>query len=143
LWPFAHAAAVCDAYRAWIAGVPHTVTSSLRLLHFPAGRALVQISLAHQGSDGEALVAPLRAVAPRVLDTLATVPASALGSIAGDPEDPMPVAGTSLLVREIPPTDAFVALSDPAFNVLELRHLGGALRSQPGAIGGVDAAGLV
>ncbi|RKQ93014.1 FAD binding domain-containing protein [Solirubrobacter pauli] len=143
LWPFTQAMDVFEAYRAWIATVPDTVTSSLRLLHLPDGRALVQITLAYQGADGDALVAPLRAVAPRLADTAAIVPACTLGTIAGDPEAPMPAASQSLLVREIPPAEAFVALAGPTVGMLELRHLGGALREQPGAIGGVDAAGLV
>jgi hypothetical protein len=136
--------------------VPTTLTSSLRLMRFPPapqlpelvrGRALVQLSLAFQGSklEGDALVGPLRAAAPAMHDTVTIVPAPALGDLAGDPVEPMPAASTSLLLRSLTASagDAFVALAGPSLTMLELRHLGGALRSQPGAIGGVGAQALV
>jgi FAD/FMN-containing dehydrogenase len=156
LWPFEHASTLVQAYREWMDIVPTTLTSSLRLMRFPPlpqlpelvrGRSLVQLSLALQGSkpEGDALVAPLRASAPALHDTLAIVPAAALGDLAGDPEDSMPAATTSLLLRSLTAAagDAFVALASPSLTMLELRHLGGALRSQPGAIGGVGAQALV
>jgi len=108
---------------------------------------MVQLTLALHGhaEEGDDLVAPLRAAAPVTLDTLATVPAPALAHIAGDPEDPMPAEATSLLLGALTPAaaDAFVSLADPALIVVELRHLGGALLRQPGAIGGVEAQVLV
>jgi FAD/FMN-containing dehydrogenase len=140
VWPFEHAAAVAKAYEEWTLEAPHTVTSSLRLLRLP--EPAVQLALAYQGADGDELVAPLRALAPTALDTLARVPAAALGNLAGDPEDPMPAFDTSLLVRTFDP-EAFVGVADPALAVLEVRQLGGALCEQPGAIGGVTAEALV
>jgi FAD/FMN-containing dehydrogenase len=140
IWPIEHAEAVTRAYLEWIRVVPDALTSSLRLMHVP-GHAFVQLTLALQGSAraGDAYLAPLRAAAPVAQDTLARVPASALATIAGDPEGPMPAVGASVLLRELPPAGAFAALADPALAMLELRHLGGALRRQPGAIGGIAA----
>jgi FAD/FMN-containing dehydrogenase len=147
LWPIEYAPALVHAYRECLPTLPDALTSSLRLVRPPRGGAFVQLTLALQGSadTGQALVAPLRAVAPAMLDTLATVPAQALAQIAGDPEDPMPAASTSLLLGTLTPAaaDAFVSLADPALTVLELRHLGGALRRQQGAIGGVQAQALL
>ena len=144
IWPIEHAAAVTRAYFEWMRVVPDALTSSLRLMHVP-GHAFVQLTLALQGSErtGEAYVAQMRAAAPVFHDTLATVPAPALGKIAGDPEDPMPAVATSLLLETPPPAEVFAALTGPALTVLELRHLGGALCRQPGAIGGVPASALV
>jgi hypothetical protein len=51
----------------------------------------------------------------------------------------MPAVGASLLLETLPPAGVFAALADPALAMLELRHLGGALRRQPGAISGVSA----
>ncbi|MDA0185382.1 FAD-binding oxidoreductase [Solirubrobacter phytolaccae] len=157
LWSMDRAHEVAHAYRDWITTLPDTVTSSLRLLHFPPlpqlpeairGRALVQITLAFlgQASEGERLVAPLRAIAPEI-DQVGLIPAARLGEIAGDPVDPMPVASHSRLLTEITPQaiDAFVALATPAATVVELRHLGGALRTPPRATaaGAIDAEVLV
>ena len=157
LWPMARAGEVAHAYREWIRTVPDTLTSSLRLMHFPPlpalpevlrGRALVQLTLTFVGErrDGDALVAPLRALSPAI-DGVGVVPAAALGEIAGDPVDPVPDRSRSRLVASLTPdaVDTLVALADPAVTVLEVRHLGGALRrpADPGAAGAVDAEALI
>jgi hypothetical protein len=157
LWPMARASEIANAYREWIRTVPDTLTSSLRLMHFPPapqlpdalrGRALVQLTLAFLGEvdDGDALVAPLRALAPEI-DRVGVTPAAALGDIAGDPVDPVPDRGHSRLLATLSPgtVDAVVALADPAVTVVELRHLGGALRrpAHPGAAGALEAEALV
>jgi hypothetical protein len=162
-WPIELAGEVVHAYRAWIASAPTTATSTLRLMRFPPlqqlpeplrGRALVTFTVAFTGSeaDGAELVAPLRAVAPPYLDTLATVPALALGDISGDPQDPTPGLGRSVLLEAFPAeaADVFVELAGPdadtPLTMLEIRHLGGALRSptpDPGAAGPLDSEVLI
>jgi FAD/FMN-containing dehydrogenase len=157
LWPMARAAEIAHAYREWIRTVPDTLTSSLRLMHFPPlpalpealrGRALAQLTLAFLGEshDGDALLAPLRALAPEI-DRVGVVPAAALGEIAGDPVDPLPDRSHSRLLASLTPDtiDTLVAIADPAVTVLEIRHLGGALRhpADPGAAGALDAEALV
>ena len=157
LWPMAQAGEVVHAYREWIAGAPDSVTSSLRLMHFPPvdelpevlrGRALVQLTLASVGDprEGASLVAPLRTLGPEIAH-IGVHPAAALGEIAGDPVAPTPDMSHARLLASVTPevTDAFVALADPAVAVLELRHLGGALRrpASPGAAGAVDADALI
>ena len=138
--------------------MPDTLTSSLRLMHFPPlpqlpnalrGRALVQLTLAFTGEadDGDALLAPLRALTPEI-DGVGVVPAAALGEIAGDaPVDPLPDRSHSRLLSSLTPdaVDALVALANPAVTVLEIRHLGGALArpGDHGAAGAVDAEALV
>jgi FAD/FMN-containing dehydrogenase len=157
LWPFSRAGEVAQAYREWVRDVPDTLTSSLRLMHFPPlpalpetrrGRALVQVTLTYLGErhEGEALVAPLRALAPEI-DGIGVLPAAALGDIAGDPVDPMPDRSHSRLVASLTPAtiDTLVALAGPAVTILEVRHLGGALRQprDPGAAGALDAEALI
>jgi hypothetical protein len=163
LWPIEQASEVVHAYREWTTGLPDTVTSTVRLMRFPPapelpeslrGRSLVSITLAFTGaeSEGSALVAPLRAMAPAYLDTLAMVPGSALGELSGDPPGPLPAIGKALLLDSFTAeiADAFVELAGPGVDSpliqLEIRQLGGALAqptSDPGAAGALTAAILV
>lgn len=163
LWPMEQAGDIVDAYRTWIAGAPATVTSTLKLIRFPPlpelpdalrGRALVAITLAFTGTEaqGNELVAPLRAVAKPYMDTLASVPAAALGEISGDPQDPMPGMGRAALLDSFTAdvAEAYLDLAGPEaetpLTVLEVRHLGGALRSaspDPGAAGPLHSEALM
>jgi FAD binding domain len=163
LWPLEQAGEIVNAYREWIAGVPDAVTSTIRLIRYPPmpevpeplrGRALVSITLAFTGTaaEGNELVAPLRAIAPAYLDTLAMVPGAVLGDIAGDPPGPLPGIGNAILLESFTPevADAFVELAGPGVDSpliqLEIRHLGGALKaptSDPGAAGALAAEVIV
>ena len=158
LWPIDRARELLHAYREWTASVPDALTSTLRLMRFPPlpelpeplrGRALVMVTLAFAGpeSGGAELVAPLRRVAKPYLDTLGTIPAAALGDLAGDPQDPVPGVGDGVLINELTAgvADACVELAGPEaqtpLTALEVRHLGGALRSRtqdPGPAGPVS-----
>jgi hypothetical protein len=40
-WPIEQAGAIMDAYRGWIATVPDTVTSTIRLMRYPPLRLVV------------------------------------------------------------------------------------------------------
>ncbi len=163
MWPLERASEVVHAYREWIAGLPDTVTSTVRLMRYPPlpelpdpirGRQLVVVTLAFTGSesDGNALVAPLRAIRPAHLDTLATIPASALGELAGDPPGPLPGIGDSVLLEAFAPevAEAFVELAGPGVESpliqFEIRHLGAALGSvnpAGGAAGALTAEAIV
>ena len=163
MWPIEQAGELVHAYRAWIAAAPDSVTATLKLVRFPPvpevpeplrGRRLVAVTLAFTGAveEGEEIVAPLRAAAPPYLDTLAIVPATALGDIAGDPPGPLPGIGGSVLLERFTAetADAYVELAGPGADIplisLEVRHLGGALRHpdrDPGAAGAVEAEALV
>ena len=157
LWPIEQASEVVHGYREWISTAPETVTSTVRLIRFPPlpelpdplrGRALVSITLAFAGSEAEGrdLVDPLRAIAPPYLDTLAMLPATALGELSGDPPGPLPGIGLGVLVDSFSDevAAAFVELAGPGVDsplgMLEIRHLGGALRTptaDPGAAGAI------
>ncbi len=162
IWPIAEAEAVVGAWREWIAAVPNELSSTLKLIRYPPlpsvpdklrGRAVVAIMLAFTGTAerGDELVAPLRAVAGPLLDTLGTVSGPALADVAGDPTNPTPASGHAGLVDRIGPdeTDALLALAgagvDTPLVSVEIRHLGGALRDtapDPGAAGTLAAEGL-
>ena len=155
MWPLEAASEVVHGYREWITTTPEELTSTIRLMRFPPlpevpdplrGRELAAITLAFTGSeaDGNELVQPLRALGSPYLDTLATIPAPALGDISGDPQDPTPAIGNGLLLdrftREA--ADAYLELGGPGvqtpFTALEIRQLGGALKAtepDPGAGG--------
>ena len=163
MWPLDAAGEIVHAFREWTPTAPDEVTPTLRLLRFPPlpqlpdplrGRELVAIMLAFCGSesDGNELVAPLRALGTPYLDTLATIPAPALGDISGDPQDPGPAIGNGLLLEKFSSetADAYLELGGPGsqtpFLSLEIRQLGGALRSttpDPGAAGPVTGDALL
>ena len=141
--------------------VPDAVTSTVKLLRFPPlpevpdplrGRALVAITLAFTGRArgrraGGAAARNRRAY----LDTLAIVPAAALGELAGDPPARCRASATRSCSSRSRPTsaDAFVELAGPGRRSpliqLEIRHLGGALpcRGRSGAAGALEAEVIV
>ncbi|MFI9173105.1 FAD-binding oxidoreductase [Streptomyces lincolnensis] len=151
---------VLDAWRRWTEDLPEEMTSSLALLRLPdapfvpeplRGRLSVHLRVAYLGSseDGEKLLAPLRAVAPTVLDTVREMPYTDVGEIHMDPVEPIPYHERSILLRALDEAAAERLLEVagpgadcPAF-VVELRHLGGAVGRPapvPNAVGNRDAA---
>lgn len=163
VWPLEAASEIVHGYREWTAATPDELTSTIRLLRFPPlpeipdplrGRELVSITLAFTGSkaDGEELVAPLRALGSPYLDTVATIPAPALGDISGDPQDPGPAIANGLLLERFTRdgADAYLELGGPGvrtpFLQLEIRQLGGAMTQtspDPGAAGSLTSEALV
>jgi hypothetical protein len=155
-WPIAGAAEVVEAYRAWTPGLPVELSSTIRLMRFPPvpalppdlrGHAFVIVTLVFAGDEqaGAEHVAPLRAVGPTAFDTLGMVGAGELGSLAGDPEDPVAGIGDSALLAELD-AGAYLAVGGPQADTVltnvEIRHLGGALADPApghGAAGVVDA----
>jgi hypothetical protein len=160
MWPIERAAEVVSAYRAWTADAPEEVSTSLKLLRFPPlpdipeplrGRKLVAVGVSYLGDEaaGNELIAPLRDVGERHLDSMATIPASGLAFLSGDPPNPVPGRGDGVLLEALPAeaADEYVAIGGPdaevPFTSFELRQLGGALtRSEPehGAAESIDGA---
>lgn len=159
-YDIADAPAVLRRWRDWISAAPMSVSSSLAIVNFPPlpvlpeplrGRTAVHVRFAHvdDHEDGVAVLAPMRAAATPILDTVAEIVYPALGSIHADPTDPMPAAERSVLLRELPDAalDALLAVAGPAGGLpiafAELRAMGGALSAPPetaNAVGGRDAA---
>jgi len=153
---------VLHAYREWVATVPEEMSSSFVLLRLPdlpfvpepmRGTLTVHVRIAYLGTaeEGEKLVAPLRAAAPALIDTVAEMPFSAIATIHNDPTEPGAAVDRSMLLRELPAEsiDALVDLAGPdvapddALMMVEIRHLGGALSREPAvpnAVGNRSAA---
>jgi FAD/FMN-containing dehydrogenase len=141
------AADVLDAYRRWTAAVPDELSSSVALIPFPdveavpeplRGRHVVHVRVAYDGDAeaGERLVTPLREAAPRLMDTLEEMPYAAAGSIYNEPEEPHAYSADNAMLRDLdgPALRTILDLAGPAAPVpciVQLRHLGGALRRPP------------
>ncbi|MFB9430165.1 FAD-binding oxidoreductase [Streptoalloteichus tenebrarius] len=134
-------------WREWTETVPEGLTSSVSLIPMPdlpgvpeplRGRFVANVAIAHDGdaAEGERLVAPLRAVGPRLVDTLAEIPYTESGSIHGDPTQPHAYVGTNLLLEDVDastiPALLDLAAPDSANPcIVFLHHLGGALGRPP------------
>ena len=157
IWPLERAPEVLTAWQRWTETVPDELTSVGRILNIPPlptipeplrGRSVVVVEAIYIGdeADGAELIAPLRELGPE-LDTIATVPASALQTLHMDPEEPVPGKGDGILLDSLTP-EAIVKLTEivtaesPLLSV-EVRHVGGELgRTAPGngVLGRLDAA---
>ncbi|MEU6818457.1 FAD-binding oxidoreductase [Streptomyces sp. NPDC046860] len=143
----ASAERVLNAYLSWTRTVPEETTSSLALVPLPdtpalppplRGRYVVHIRVAHLGDpdSGERLVAPLRALGPRLADSVRELPYTESGSIHNDPVPPAAYAGTNAMLSGLD-ADAVRTVLDlsgpgaPVTSIVEVRHLGGALALPP------------
>ncbi|KEF05291.1 MULTISPECIES: FAD-binding oxidoreductase [Streptomyces] len=146
---------VLAVYLAWTEDLPDALTSSVGLIAYPdvpampphlRGRYLAHIRIAYTGTagDGERLVAPLRAVGPRVADTLRDMPYAESHTIHQDPTTPHAYDGDSVLLSGLD-ADALRAVAAltgpdaPLMTVVQLNHLGGALAQGGGSVGHRDA----
>ncbi|GAA1927942.1 FAD-binding oxidoreductase [Streptantibioticus ferralitis] len=149
---------VLRAYREWTLTVPEQLTSSIGLMGYPPipafpkelqGRYVAHVRIAFNGdtAEGERLVAPLRALGPRLIDTLREMPYEEAGSVYHDPDFPHAYFGGNVLLRELDPTalQTLMDLAGPDSAVpciIDIRHLGGAFArrpAQPSAVGGREA----
>jgi FAD/FMN-containing dehydrogenase len=155
-----HAAPVLQAYREFTAAVPDQMTTSVALLRLPPlpfvpeplrGKFTVHVRFAYSGpaAEGERLVAPMRAAAPALIDTLGEMPYDRFAEIHSDPVDPAPFLERSAMLGTLAPetVDTLIDLAGPDADCplafVELRHLGGALSRPPAvpdAVGNRDAA---
>ncbi|GII66518.1 oxidoreductase [Sphaerisporangium krabiense] len=144
----ASAPEVLGRWLEWTAGVPEEMNSSIALVRLPddpgirtelRGRFLTQVRIAFAGPAdlGAALVAPLRGIAPRVLDTVAEMPYTDVASIHADPVRPYSYHERTMMTRDLDQDAAGVLLgvagpgADRSLGLVELRHLGGALGRAP------------
>jgi len=150
------APAVLGLFTQWAPTLPDSVTASIALLRLPDAPAVpaplrgtlsVHLRFVHIGDAacGASLLAPMRAVAAPLLDTIAPTPYARIGSVHSDPTEPMPARDDALLLDALPPAavGALLAAAGPDTDVplviVELRHLGGALAREPrvpNAVGG-------
>ncbi|WP_433556001.1 FAD-binding oxidoreductase [Pseudonocardia xinjiangensis] len=158
-FPGERMADVLRAWTAWHPGTPETMVSSFAVLRLPPvpdvpeplrGRFVVTLRFAYNGTaeDGERLIAPLRTVAPAVLDTVRDMPYTETASIHNEPTEPVPYYERGIMLREFPAQaqDKLVELvgpdSDTTLWIAELRALGGAWDREPTVPNAVATRGL-
>ena len=151
-WPIERAAEILGAWRAWTDGVPEACQSLGRMLQLPdvpflpdhlraRSFVLVEAAIIGAAADGDALVAPLRALGPEI-DTMAVIPTRDLSLVNMDPDFPLPYVGEGILLTDLPGAaiervvEAFTG--SPLLHV-EVRHLGGALARRSPEHGVLDA----
>ena len=142
------AAAVLHAYGGWCASLPDEVTTGAGLLRLPdlpglppplRGTCTLHVFIAstRPAEETEPLLAPIRAVAPALIDTVRDMPYTEVGSITNDPTDPAPVWSDSRMLRELTPdtVDALLRVAGPDADVpiavIQLRQLGAAFARPP------------
>ncbi|MEU8377999.1 FAD-binding oxidoreductase [Streptosporangium sp. NPDC048865] len=136
------------AYRRLTSTAPDALTSSLVLLRAPdlpfvpdfmRGRLTVSVRLSYLGTeaDGKALIASLRAAAPVLADTVATMPFANMASITNDPDEPGAAVEHFTVLDELSPSavetilDAAGPGSGTRVTMVNVSHLGGALATPP------------
>ncbi len=148
------------AFGAWATTLPEEVTTSVALLRLPPSddvppplRGTVSLALrfgfAGEPAEGAALLAPMRAVATPVLDSIGPMSYAEVDRIHMDPTEPMPAVTRGTLLTGLPDDllDALLAVAGPGVDVplalVELRLMGGALARPatiPNAVAGRDGA---
>ncbi|MCP2331359.1 FAD-binding oxidoreductase [Actinoalloteichus caeruleus] len=135
------------AWRDWTSAAPEEITTSVALVPFPdvdgvpdplRGRHVLHVRIAAtlDVATGDEVIAPLRAVGPRLLDAVGELPYTDSATICSDPTEPMGYQTTNLFLDGLP-DQALSGVLDrvgpgaPSPQVLEIRHLGGALRRPP------------
>jgi len=158
-FPGERMADVLRAWTDWYPGTPETMVSSFAVLRLPElpevpqplrGAFMVSVRIAYTGTseDGERMIAPLRSVAPAVLDTVADMPYTAVASIHNEPTEPAPYYERGVTLREFPAQarDKLVELVGPesrtSLSIAELRALGGAWDREPAVPNAVATRGL-
>ncbi|MHA6693768.1 FAD-binding oxidoreductase [Homoserinimonas sp. A520] len=150
-----HIEAALRGWIEWTSVAADDVTTSVAILNFPdfeqvppplRGRRVLSLRFAYPGDpdDGELLAAPLRALAPTMIDAIAPLSTAALGQIHNDPEEPGPGWSSGMLLNAIDGGFATQLLArvgpgttSPLLGV-ELRHLGAATAAD---VAGGSAAG--
>jgi FAD/FMN-containing dehydrogenase len=157
-WPGALALTLLTVFAEWVETLPDDFSTSISLLRLPPlpevpeplrGQFTVHLRVAYLGDDaeGERLLAPMRAVAPPLIDMVGRMPYAELDRIHMDPEHPVPFEEGGVLLRELSPTAIETILQHAGPDtrcpllLVELRLMGGALaRERVDAVGGRDAA---
>ncbi|MGD3110222.1 FAD-binding oxidoreductase [Streptomyces sp. YGL11-2] len=138
---------VLQSYVAWTATLPEELTTSVTLMRFPdlpmfpaplRGHYAAQIRIAGTLSarDCEQLIAPLRALGPRAIDSVRDMPYTSSGEIYSDSVVPHAYMGDNALLDGVDADTVrtILGLAGPkaaVMCVVELRHLGGALSREP------------
>jgi FAD/FMN-containing dehydrogenase len=145
----ADAEQVVALWRTWSEQLPEQATTSFVLFQLPplpfvpeplAGKLTIGVRFVWTGdaAEGEELFAPMRAVAPVILDGIGELPYTAVDAVHADPVDPMPSHERSVLLQEFSADTAATLLAHAGAGsgspqvLVEVRQLGGAY-ARPGA----------
>jgi FAD/FMN-containing dehydrogenase len=157
-WPGALAPTLLTAFAEWAETLPEEFSASISLLRLPPvpevpeplrGQFTVHLRVAYLGDDaeGERLLAPMRDVAPPMIDMVGRMPYAELDRIHLDPEHPVPFEEGGVLLRELGPdtVEAILEQAGPEAQcpllLVEVRLLGGALAAaRDDAVSGGEAA---
>jgi FAD binding domain len=149
-FPLERASDVLQAWNELLPALPEELMSWASMLRFPdlpdvpevvrgGSYAVVMAAFLGEEADGRALLRSVRELGP-VMDTFAMVPPIELGDLAMDPPDPLPYLLAHHLLDDVSSSaiDDLVAAAGPdsgsPLNMVQLRHMGGALaRKAPGA----------
>ncbi|GAB2646695.1 FAD-binding oxidoreductase [Gordonia jinhuaensis] len=151
----ADAPEVLTAWQRWCADMPRSASTSLALLRLPdlpgvprplAGRATIAVRFACVEDLGTAtnILAPMRAVATPLIDTVGMLPYPAIGAIHADPVEPIPSHDDGTLLSDLPDEALEVLLRHAGPDVrtpllmVELRLLGGAYAEEPRVAGALS-----
>jgi FAD/FMN-containing dehydrogenase len=152
LWPIEHARDVLRAFADVTETAPDELTLWAWLLNLPdvpfvpeplRGKWVAAVDSTFLGSeeDNEKLLAPLRAVAEPIADSVARVPLSELGSIAQEPDEPVPGVIQTVLLSgfDSEAIDSLLEVAAPGtpspLFAFEVRHFGGALAREEASAG--------
>lgn len=137
-----HIETVLRGWMEWTKTAPDDVTTSVAIIRFPEfdtvpeplrGHHALALRFAYPGSaeEGKRLAAPLRDLAPAMMDTIDTLPTSMMGVIHSDPTEPLPAWDRGLLLTHVD-QELATAILDHAgagthspLMITEIRHLGG------------------
>ncbi|MEO6941598.1 MAG: FAD-binding oxidoreductase [Terrimesophilobacter sp.] len=137
-----HIATVLRGWIDWTATAPDDVTTSVAIIRFPPsdfvpeplrGRHAIALRFAYPGTaaDGEHLAAPLRRLAPALVDAIGQLPTSMMGLIHSDPTQPLPAWDFGAVLSGADQDLATIMLeqvgegTQAPLMITELRHLGG------------------
>ncbi|MEE6169059.1 MULTISPECIES: FAD-binding oxidoreductase [unclassified Mycolicibacterium] len=140
----ADAPTVLQEWARWCVELPESISTSIALLQLPempgvpeplAGKLTIAVRYVavDEFAEAERRLAPLRAVANPVLDTVGVLPYAAIGAVHADPVDPMPTSESHTLLREFTSETVDVILaaagadSGSMQTIVDVRMLGGAL----------------
>ena len=163
IYPGADAAPILTAFREWLPTLPDDASPSISLLRLPdmdfvppplRGQFVVHLRFAFLGNreDGDALLAPMRAVSTPLMDTAGPMSYLDVDQIHMDPADPLPFTDGGALLKDFGEEAAAELLrlagdgTDCPLLLIEIRPLGGALSRGgvlPNAVSGRDAAFLL
>ncbi|WP_165067336.1 FAD-binding protein [Marisediminicola senii] len=125
-----HIEAVLRGWLDWTETASDDVTTSVAIMRLPPlefipeplrGRTVVNLRFAYPGTDDEGarLAAPLRALAPAVIDAVGPLPTYQLGTIHNDPDQPGAVWDRGMML----------SFADQEFAGELLRHVGAGIHS--------------